>query len=234
MARSYTVAGAKRLWIRLAASGRRHLDYAIDIAVDAALGVKTFVPVPAEPIDTTARNGRYESLPYRSLRVIRRHLRPSRRDVVLDIGCGKGRVLCLFALHCAGRCAGIEVSSELAAEATVNAGRLRYPHSPIEVTNVDAAEAAIGDASIVFMYNPFSAPVMRTVLAHVGDSLRRAPRELRICYANPVEAAVLDECPWLVCTDEFMVMHNGWRAAPVKIWTARPDLLESQAAPPRH
>lgn len=231
MARSWTLAGAKRLLIRLGASGRRHADYALDIALDAILGIRTFVPVPPEPPDPTMRNGRYEPLPYRALCTIVRHLHPSSQDVLLDLGCGKGRVLCLFAIWGVATCRGVDISQELVFEARRNADHLRWRRAPLEIANADAADAGIGldDASIVFLYNPFSAEVMRPVLAHIRDSLSAAPRPLRICYANPVEAALLDECGWLVRSDEFLVTHNGWHAAPVRIWTARPDLVSEPA-----
>jgi SAM-dependent methyltransferase len=218
MTRSWT----RRQLIRLGGMVRRHVDYAIDLACDAALGIDTFIPVPREPIDPAARNGRYEPLPYRSMRTIGRRLDISRRDVVLDVGCGKGRVVCLFARR-AARCIGVEISPGLAADAERNARRLRWRHCAIDIVTRDAVDADIDGASIVFLYNPFAAEVMRPVLAHIRQSLTAAPRELKICYANPVESALFDASPWLIAQEEFLVTHNGWHAAPVKIWKARPD-----------
>lgn len=224
MARSWTLAGARRLLIRLGGTGRRYFDYAVDLACDAALGIDTFIPVPQEPIDSTARNGRYEPLPYRAMRTIARHLDASPRDVLLDFGCGKGRAVCLFARR-VRRCIGIEISRDLAADAQRNAQRMRWRRAAVHIITRDAVDADIGDASIIFLYNPFSAEVMRPVVARIRQSLVAAPRELKICYANPVEAAVFDASPWLIRQDEFLVTHNGWHAAPVKIWRARVDVL---------
>ncbi len=216
------VAGRARIRLLKARSIlTRHFDYAIDIGVDALLGIDTFVPALKRSANDSARNRRYEPLPYRALRTIARHLPLSEDDVLIDLGSGKGRVLCLAATALRTRCAGVEVSPSLANAALNNIRRLRWRHRPIDLANTDAADAAIGDASVVFMYNPFSAEVLRRVLQQVDWSLRNSPRKLRICYANPTEGAVLDECPWLACVEEFLVIQNGRRACPVKIWTTR-------------
>lgn len=221
MARSPNFGRVKRLIFAIAAWSFRQFDEAIDISADAVLGIKTFVPAPGEPPDPTARNARYEPLPYRSLQTIARRLRLSSRDALLDIGCGKGRVLCLFATYGVRKCRGIELSRDLALDAQENAAGLRWQRAPIEIAQADAVDADISCASVIFMYNPFSAEVMRPVLARIRDSLHATPRPLRICYANPVEAALLDECSWLVRTDEFRVFYKGWPCAPVTVWTAR-------------
>jgi SAM-dependent methyltransferase len=200
----------------------KHTDYAIDLIVDPVLRIRTFVRVPVDP-DLMARNIEYDPLPYRSLCVIARHLPTSRGDHLLDLGCGKGRVLCFFALRRLDKCSGIEISAGLADEARINAQRLRGDHAPIEITQGDAVDSDIGNASIIYMFNPFSGEVMAPVLRRIETSLRARPRGLRICYANPAQAALLESCAWLTCTDAFAVTWSGWRSCPVKIWSASSD-----------
>ena len=220
MARSWTIAGARRLLGRFGAVGRRHFDYATDLVCDALLGIDTFIFVPRGPIDNTARNGRYEPLPYMSLRTIARRLEISPQDVVLDLGCGKGRVLCFFAAR-GNSCIGVEISFPLAFKAKKNARRLRRRNGVIDVVHRDAAEVDIAEASVIFLYNPFSEEVMRPVLEHIHESLETSPRNLKICYANPIAGELLDETPWLVCLDQFAVTQNGKRGVPVKVWVPR-------------
>jgi SAM-dependent methyltransferase len=208
-----------RAFLGFASRIRKRTDYTIDVIVDAIFGIRTFVRVPVHP-DMMARNVEYDPLPYRSLCSIGRHLPTSRDDNLLDLGCGKGRVLCFFALRRLGKCSGIEISPALADEARINAQRLRGRHSLIEVIEGDAIDADIGGASIIYMFHPFSNVVMEPVLRSVEASLRAQPRALRICYANPVQAGLLDSCAWLTCTDSFVVTWSGWHTCPVKIWSA--------------
>ena len=208
-----------RAGLTLGAMLRKQTDYAIDWAVDAILGIKTFSRVPVAP-DMSARNIQYDPLPYRSLFALARHLPLLPGDHLIDIGCGKGRVLCFFALRRVRRCSGIEIRQDLAQDALRNARSLRGRRARIDVTRADAIEADIGDASVVYLFNPFSAEVMEPVLRKIENSLRARPRALRICYVNPVHGALLDARAWLDCSDSFVVTWSGWHTCPVKIWSA--------------
>jgi precorrin-6B methylase 2 len=76
-------------------------------------------------------------------------------DVVMDIGCGMGRVLCVFARRRLKKCIGIEFSGELAGIAERNARALRGRRAPIEIRIGDAAEADYTEGTIFWIYNPF-------------------------------------------------------------------------------
>ena len=206
----------------------KHADYAIDVAIDALLGIKTFSRVPVAP-DMSARNIQYDPLPYRSLLTIARHLPLAPGDHLLDIGCGKGRVLCFFALRRVRRCSGIEIEPDLAADARRNARRLRGRRAPIDITQADAIAAEIGDASVIYLFNPFSAEVMEPVLRNIEHSLRARPRPLRICYVNPVQGALLDARDWLKRADCFVVTWSGWHTCPVTIWSADTSRMHGAA-----
>ena len=209
-------------WIAIRWRIQKRTDYAIDVTLDALLGIKTFVRVPVAP-DMSARNIEYDPLPYRSLRAVARHLPLLPSDHLLDIGCGKGRVLCFFARRRVRRCSGIEIVQDLCEDARRNARSLRGRRAPIDVTHADAIDAEIGDASIIYLFNPFSAEVMQPVLRHIEHSFRVRPRALRICYVNPVHGALLDARDWLTCADRFVVTWNGWHTCPVNIWTAHSE-----------
>jgi SAM-dependent methyltransferase len=209
-----------RVVLQFGSTVRKLADYGIDLATDAILGISTFSPVPADPAAAAlARNIRYDPLPYRSLYGIARRLRVSRSDSLLDLGCGKGRVLCFFALRGLRKCSGIEISPELADQALINARRLRLRRSPIEITEGDAVDVDVGEASIIYLFNPFSAEVMAPVLRRIEASMSVRPRRLRICYVNPAQSRLLDACAWLARTDEFVVTWSGWHSCPVKVWS---------------
>lgn len=123
----------------------------------------------------------------------------------VDFGCGKGRVLMLAAERGFRRVIGVEIARTLHAVACDNAARFaqRHPAAPaIEVQRADAraVELPSGD-SVLHFYHPFGPPVLAEVIAHVGRSLERDPRRLRIAYLAAFQDAldVLEAAPFLRC-----------------------------------
>ncbi|MFO0984147.1 MAG: methyltransferase domain-containing protein [Planctomycetota bacterium] len=139
----------------------------------------------------------YECLDYRLQRKYLAALRIGPQDVVIDVGCGLGRVLCACARMGAHECIGIEYDATLAAKARENARTLRGRRSPIAVRVGDAVEADYSRGTVIWMFNPFGEQTMKRVLARIEQSLAAAPRTLRICYVNPVHEALLAACGWL-------------------------------------
>ena len=108
----------------------------------------------------------------------------SSSDVALDLGCGKGGAMITLAKYFS-RVDGVEISSHLAEIARNNLRRARTLNS--EVYCMDAAGFTDFDRyTVVYMYNPFPAPVVSQALANLRESLRRRPRALRLIYRNPV------------------------------------------------
>lgn len=116
-------------------------------------------------------------------------LRPEPDDVLLDIGCGAGRVVCAATRRPFARVIGLEIDPAFAAIAQSNVASLRGPQCSAEVLNLDARTYEVpDDVSIVFLYNPFQGTVFDQVMDRVLDSYERVPRRLRVVYANPVES----------------------------------------------
>jgi SAM-dependent methyltransferase len=120
-------------------------------------------------------------------------------DVVFDIGCGMGRVLCVIARSKVKKCIGIELSAELASIAMQNTKRLRFRKAPIEIRVTDACSADYSEGTVFWMFNPFGASVMHLVLARIQQSVTRIPRTVRISYVNPVHENVFHRQTWLTC-----------------------------------
>lgn len=105
-------------------------------------------------------------------------------DIALDMGCGKGGAMITLAKHFS-RVDGVEISPQLAEIARKNLARAHAQNS--EVYCADATEFTDFDRyTVVYMFNPFSAPVVAQALANLRESLRRKPRALRLIYRNPV------------------------------------------------
>jgi len=168
--------------------------------IDAYLGINT-ISIPV----LTGRNARfpdsvhYEAPDYVRLWLTIRHLVLRSEDVVYEVGCGMGRVLCIFARRRVRRVIGIEICPELAKIASQNASRVRGSKSPVEVRVADAADTSYDEGTIYFFFNPFGAETLACVLEQIRESLVLKPRAVRIVYMHPIHEAVLEQTGWLRC-----------------------------------
>lgn len=133
----------------------------------------------------------YTPLPWRALRRILPPVNPD--DVFVDIGVGKGRVLCQAARYPFARCIGVEISDEMAAIARTNLTTMhRRRARSVEVITADATQWPIpDDVSIAFLNNPFVGELFARTVDNLTASLDRRPRLLRLIYVNPWEHDVL-------------------------------------------
>lgn len=122
-------------------------------------------------------------------------------DVVVDLGCGKGRVSCVAATYPIKQSIGVEIDPPLARLAEVNAGRMRLRRAPLRIVCQSATEFDYDQVNIVVMFHPFGAETMRTVLGKWEESLARHPRPFRVVYGNPILSPMLAAKPWLKLTE---------------------------------
>lgn len=118
------------------------------------------------------------------------------RDVLVDIGCGKGRVINWWlsqGVH--NRIVGIEINPEVAA---VTAKRLRR-HPNVTIVSGDATAAIPPDATLLYMYSPFDRPAMERFRAMLAE--RFAARGITLLYWNADYVDVFRDDPdWKVDT----------------------------------
>ena len=119
---------------------------------------------------------------HRMLRSICRDARPE--DSLLDVGCGKGRMLWFFSRCGFQRVDGIEYNPDIAAIAGKNMERLKISS---HVFTMDACDFTLwGNYTWFYFYNPFPERVMELCLKKMLESVQIRPRTLHILYANPV------------------------------------------------
>lgn len=117
----------------------------------------------------------------------------SEGDVIVDVGCGKGRLFNLL-LHLGfkNRLIGVEVDS---AVATFTKNRLRkYPNIEILECDVTALEKIPG--TIFYLFNPFTRPVMEKFVRKLEQQwLQQKDRKNRpiVIYQNCLELAAFEE-----------------------------------------
>ena len=131
----------------------------------------------------------YMPASYDLLEVLFTQLEPLKIKHFLDIGCGKGRALCVAAGHQVPQVTGIDFSKELCQQATINLGKIskNFPALQYKIINNDAFYFDIpDDVDCIFLFNPFDEIIMKGVLENINKSLKRSPRLLHIVYLNPL------------------------------------------------
>lgn len=123
------------------------------------------------------------------------------RFTFVDLGAGKGRVLCVASAWPFERIVGVELSEDLAAAARHNVRKLSAEWQKcrkIEVVHGDAAAYALPSTPLfVYLFNPFGAAVLAHVLDRIQASFDAAPREIYVLYYMPVYADLFTRAPCL-------------------------------------
>jgi 16S rRNA G966 N2-methylase RsmD len=131
----------------------------------------------------------YMPVSYDLLEEIFSQLTPKKLNHFLDIGCGKGRALCVAAHKGFKKVTGIDFSKELCAVAEKNLTQTKQqiPSIQYKVYNNDAFYFNIPtDVDCIFLFNPFDEVIMSGVVENIIISLEETPRNLFIVYVNPL------------------------------------------------
>ncbi len=108
----------------------------------------------------------------------------------IDIGCGKGRALCVAAYSGVKKLTGVELSREFCEVTKSNLSKVkkRIPKIEYTIKHNDAFYFDIpNDADCIFMFNPFDDVIMSGVIENIEQSLEENPREITIIYFNPTQ-----------------------------------------------
>ncbi|HZQ82817.1 MAG TPA: class I SAM-dependent methyltransferase [Gaiellaceae bacterium] len=111
------------------------------------------------------------------------------RDVIVDVGCGKGRSLnWLLAHHPQNTLIGIELDPKICAD---TAKRLRRQRQ-VTIRCGDATGLLPPEGTLFYLFNPFD----ETVMARFRDAVAAEPRQrARIVYYNAKELHVFEADP---------------------------------------
>jgi len=130
----------------------------------------------------------YAPIAYRSFLAAIRHVTvvPG-RDVFVDYGAGKGRVLALAAGLPFARVIGVEIAPALAQAAEENLRRSRSRRRGGSVTVIlgNAAAWPLDDeATVLHFFDPFRDGILERTVEQIRLSLERAPRRITILFAD--------------------------------------------------
>jgi SAM-dependent methyltransferase len=136
---------------------------------DKTFGVDTNTSVPAWKLSVSSRHATSGSN-YQTIgaeQIERLLLKLPCRLPLIDLGCGKGRVLIIAHRLGFRPVTGVEFSSDLVDIARRN---LQICAIPGQVLCQDAADVDFPNDCVIFMYNPFDAEVMTQVAKRVRES----------------------------------------------------------------
>jgi SAM-dependent methyltransferase len=179
---------------------------------DAEFGVKTSGLVAGRHLKSGHRHDRHATAYYgiapSVLRALIERWRKSRpaaaiaETTFVDLGAGMGRAVLLASEIGFKAVLGVELHPALAAVATKNvriwraAGRER---GPMRIVEADAAEFTLPEGPVlVFLFNPFGAPVMRRMLRRWKKLSAGREAGLDLLYVNNEQESVLES-------------EQGWR-----------------------
>lgn len=162
--------------------------------------IKTFVPVPFARLSTgnadISKSSPYEAVNYYMLeRLLAAFRKLSSMDSLVDLGCGKGRVMVVAAHFGFMHITGIDFASELCAAASANMKKTqeKFPGLYWKVIHLNVLDYPImPEDKVFFMFNPFDKETLATFLGKLEQSCRTHPRKTYFIYASPQHLAELE------------------------------------------
>lgn len=136
----------------------------------------------------------------------------------IDIGCGKGRALCVAAAFGFQKLTGIDFSKELCDAANQNLAvtQHQFPNLRYKIINNDAFYFEIpADADCIFLFNPFDEVILGGVVENIQKSMQANPRLLRILYVNPLHKELFLAAG---CTEIWHVQKMKYLEASILAW----------------
>jgi SAM-dependent methyltransferase len=141
---------------------------------------------------------RYQPTRLLPLRKFLRIFRPKfpAESVLVDFGCGKGRVLLVASEFGFREVRGIEFAHELCDIARKNFSiyqARRATGTTCQIIEMDVTQYAIRpEENVFFMFNPFDEVILERVLNNIASSVQQHRRNIWIIYCLPTGARLLD------------------------------------------
>jgi SAM-dependent methyltransferase len=156
-------------------------------------GSNTFAPVELKNLTIVdgdvKKASRYEAVSFYMLEHLFTAFRKlSGNTSIVDLGCGKGRVMMVAAHFGFKRMTGIDFAKEVCEEARMNMVQKekRFPDITWKVINENVENYNITpDDSVFFMFNPFDQSVLKNFLRKLDISCDEFPRAIYFLYASP-------------------------------------------------
>jgi SAM-dependent methyltransferase len=107
------------------------------------------------------------------------------QDVVLDYGCGKGRVDFFLSHRVKAKTIGIEYDARIYQSALENRNNVISKVKPQFVLSSAEVYEVPPEVNRCYFFNPFSIEILRSVMARIIDSYYTSPREIFLFFYYP-------------------------------------------------
>ena len=148
----------------------------------------------------------YVPTSYSSIYKILSSLTFSKDDIFIDMGCGKGRVICLVATYKIDKVIGVELRKQLFKEALRNSKKMKNKNSKIILYNKDAAKYKFNNETILYMFYPFGIITFDRVIQNFRKSFIKNPRNIKIICGQH-QSLLLKNYKWLRCIGQIENTH---------------------------
>lgn len=127
----------------------------------------------------------YEPTPYCVLERLAQSGLFKESDVVLDYGCGKGRVGFFLSAQTGAKAVGIEYDAHIYVDAMQNRQTAKHREA-VNFALARAEEYEVpSDVTRCYFFNPFSVEILHKVMARILDSYYQEPREVLLFFYYP-------------------------------------------------
>ena len=140
----------------------------------------------------------YEPTPYSVLERLAKSGLIGKEDVVLDYGCGKGRVGFFLSYRTKARTIGIEYNGRIYESALENQKTTISRFKPDFVLTRAEEYEVPPDVNRCYFFNPFSVEIFRKVMARITESWYENPREVFLFFYYPTDEYI----SYLMTVDE--------------------------------
>ena len=131
----------------------------------------------------------YEPTPYNVLERLLESGYISKESILVDYGCGKGRVSFYLSSKLGCKTIGIDFDDKMIKKALDNNRSFNGKKKP-EFVCMSAENYEITDADCFYFFNPFPVEILRSVLGKILDSYYNNPRSITLFFYYPDEEYV--------------------------------------------
>lgn len=146
----------------------------------------------------------YEPTPYSVLERLVNTGMIRKENILLDYGCGKGRVDFFLTYQTRCHSIGVEYDDRIYEKAMENK-QSAVSGERISFVLVNAEEYKVPEAvDRVYFFNPFSLEILRKTVARIIDSYYEHPREIQLFFYYPSDEYI----SYLMTVDEFLFLDE--------------------------
>lgn len=142
----------------------------------------------------------YEPTPYSVLERLANAGYIRKGNILLDYGCGKGRVDFFLSYQTRCKSIGIEYDERIYEKAAENK-KDAVSSGRVEIELANAEEFAVPEtADCMYFFNPFSVEILRKVMARILESYYAEPRRIQLFFYYPSDEYI----SYLMTVEELM------------------------------